>query len=380
MGQYWKIISLTSMETAYQLGKLGEGLWGAHEDLVQLLCKPLLPPSPEIELRARRPRTSDEDNAIRCVIRLLSTRYCLFFIILQNSTRSDRSDSSLDRLGRFGLFPAEIVIQVFGHLTTLQDAVCFGLTNTNFWIGGETRIHELYFSFHAPWMGHSLICLGDNSEDLPAECVYDHQLNEYAETLAIPQHFDQYTSDRGSLPADVEVARTRFVAESPEKPITYLVHRIWHYSTRRERKYPQINCFNHSISREEDIYLNKWYQSDRMPLRWNKLAPRGPLILRNFTKQVYVRSDTLAINDLGWGLGRAIMCRICWSSDSSTSMSYDGDISHGVWAGDKFDVVSLESLGGNVDAFSNDGWSDVSLGVREEIFNIWRSEFPDEWE
>jgi hypothetical protein len=53
-----------------------------------------------------------------------------------------------------------------------------------------------------------------------------------------------------------------------------------------------------------------------------------------------------------------------FSSDPSVSMAYGGDIRHGVWAGDRFDIVHsdwLEGLEG--DAV---GWSDVS----DEIYRL----------
>ncbi|KAJ6506717.1 hypothetical protein C8R45DRAFT_970349 [Mycena sanguinolenta] len=66
------------------------------------------------------------------------------------------------------------------------------------------------------------------------------------------------------------------------------------------------------------------------------------------------------------------MSRICCSSDSSVSMSWDGDIHRGVWAGDRFDFVDAEWL---QTAGDDSVWTDVSDEVLQEMEGIWRSEY-----
>jgi hypothetical protein len=38
------------------------------------------------------------------------------------------------------------------------------------------------------------------------------------------------------------------------------------------------------------------------------------------------------------------LMRICWSSDSSTSIAGGGYLADGVWAGHKFDILDVDSL------------------------------------
>lgn len=64
------------------------------------------------------------------------------------------------------------------------------------------------------------------------------------------------------------------------------------------------------------------------------------LILRNLTKKQYVRDDPTSTT-----LGTVLLARICWSSDPSRSMAYEGhDLTRGVWAGDRFDITTLDRL------------------------------------
>src|ERR1700691_4838342 len=56
------------------------------------------------------------------------------------------------------------------------------------------------------------------------------------------------------------------------------------------------------------------------------------------------------------GLGQVVLSRICWSTDDSRVMSYyDKDIHRGVWAGDCFDITTINQVG-----IEGRKWTDVS--------------------
>jgi hypothetical protein len=74
------------------------------------------------------------------------------------------------------------------------------------------------------------------------------------------------------------------------------------------------------------------------------------------------------------GFGEIVLSRISFSSDSSVSMRYAGDIHRGVWAGDRFDIVGSEWLEG-LDVDTAAAWVDVSDEVLKEVEGIWRSEY-----
>ncbi|KZN87818.1 hypothetical protein EN45_063790 [Penicillium chrysogenum] len=77
----------------------------------------------------------------------------------------------------------------------------------------------------------------------------------------------------------------------------------------------------------------------------------------------------------GITLGHIVLMRICWSSDSSTSIAGGGYLADGVWAGHKFDIVDVDSLE------DMDGqWEDVTEDIRDEIQVLWSSDFGYNWE
>ncbi|KAJ7916003.1 hypothetical protein B0H13DRAFT_2323860 [Mycena leptocephala] len=112
------------------------------------------------------------------------------------------------------------------------------------------------------------------------------------------------------------------------------------------------------------------------------LPPAHPTVLRNLSRQQYVRESALlelkakyaeVKNYHGKGIlqnvgfGEVLMTRICLSSDPSVSMSYDW--THPSGAGDRFDIVpSSECL-------EDTTWLDVSNEVLKDLEEIWRSEY-----
>jgi hypothetical protein len=66
---------------------------------------------------------------------------------------------------------------------------------------------------------------------------------------------------------------------------------------------------------------------------------QAPKILHNILKRQYVRRGALLRMTCPADLSHVVLSRISWSSDDSVSMSYEGDIHRGVWAGDRFDIT-----------------------------------------
>ncbi|KAJ7205976.1 hypothetical protein GGX14DRAFT_457827, partial [Mycena pura] len=113
------------------------------------------------------------------------------------------------------------------------------------------------------------------------------------------------------------------------------------------------------------------------PMLLNPLP--APRVLRNLTRQQYVRESAIfALHDKyrgtmdemeGVELSEVLLFWICLSSDPSTSMAYGGDIHRGVWAGDRFDVVSADWLE------TASGWTDASDEALKEVEAIWVAEY-----
>ena len=110
-------------------------------------------------------------------------------------------------------------------------------------------------------------------------------------------------------------------------------------------------------------------------------------VLRNLSKHEYVREDAIKVDTImelrdnrsiveRIGLGEVILSRICWSADDNCAMRYDGNIHRGVWAGDRFNITTIDQV-----EFSEGGvaWTDVSVEVANEITAIWVSEWGNQW-
>ncbi|KAF8997407.1 hypothetical protein BDQ17DRAFT_1429088 [Cyathus striatus] len=98
-------------------------------------------------------------------------------------------------------------------------------------------------------------------------------------------------------------------------------------------------------------------------------------VLRNLSKKEYIRGDNAPRQlEGGSSIGHALFACICWSEPllGPEYMIIEGlpDISRGMWAGDRFDVVLYEDV---MKALEFDGWKDVSDEVKrhvEAIFDI----------
>jgi len=113
----------------------------------------------------------------------------------------------------------------------------------------------------------------------------------------------------------------------------------------------------------------------------------GHWILRNLSKYEYVREEAVKVASVEGmgnnrssnkiGLGQVVLSRICWSTDDSCAMSYyDEDIHRGVWAGDRFDITTINQV---VVKDSEKQWTDVSDKVEKEMTEIWVGEYGKEW-
>lgn len=108
-------------------------------------------------------------------------------------------------------------------------------------------------------------------------------------------------------------------------------------------------------------------------------------VLRNLSRKMSVRSDTLKVLEEGvfCRLGRAVLIRICWSSDSNTTIKNNDvhRLHRGVWAGDCFDIVDLPMYEADVekDKETGEDWLDVTRDVKKELISIWSDEFGEDW-
>lgn len=190
------------------------------------------------------------------------------------------------------------------------------------------------FSPIGSWVGDRIICVGSDGEDYPTDLFTEEELDEAFRSTA---------SDDHALDLDGMITEEYSICKTSYRP-------------------PRELC-------TDDIW-----------------------VLRNLSKLEYVRADALIVNatqtrlsgpfiiSKGYfvypGLGEVLLSRISWSTSSSAAMSYEGNITRGVWAGDRFDIRTIDSI---EDPCNGEHWKDVSEEVAKEIFAIWESEYGLNW-
>jgi hypothetical protein len=216
------------------------------------------------------------------------------------------------------------------HWEKLGECLFDGSPDTLVPLLKQAALHEINSDSALPpeksWAGDRIICLGDNHEDLPAGLLSTAEQEEL---------------DKGD--------------EGEEM-------RLYQFASEHYQKVKGISAFN-----PPQLSGGHW-------------------ILRNLSKDQYVREEAIKVAGVKGmsnnrsskeiGLGQVVLSRICWSTDDSCAMSYyDKDIYKGVWAGDRFDITTINQIG------IEDGrkWTDVSDEVAEEMTKIWVGEYGDEW-
>ncbi|KAJ7058823.1 hypothetical protein C8F01DRAFT_1371012 [Mycena amicta] len=344
MGQYWTLVNFDKRR-GQSGGKLGEMLFNRPGDSLNFFLR-------KIGLRSLEHTVQDYTPGL-----LVGTR--------RRANPLRLAQRACHRGSLFGLtdFPTELIDEVFGYIDNIFDMLVLSMTCQLVWSIGRRHIYAAMtrnVSSYS-WAGDRLMVVGDylHNDDIP----------------------------EGLLTAE---ERSELLDRSPE----YEDHEPSLYN------YPYEEIFNWSL----------WFQggTSRMDLenhlgerlQWSgdwqlfkELVKHNPTtvpsfqeftVLRNLTKCEYVleeklfqlrlREDYTHLKTrhrlLDVTLGDLIYYRICWSSDPSVSVAYTGGIHQGVWAGDRFDIVSEEWLK-ELDTSEGEHWVDVSNEALDEIMDIW---------
>ncbi len=262
-----------------------------------------------------------------------------------------RSKSSRSRLLHLS---DELLAEIFECVDNLVDAACFSLADGRLLSIGFPRLGELQRLEYAPWAGDRMICLGDYT--------YDHNY---------PDGLESYVKQL--LKHDNENPRRGVSSEFASAVFSF---------NRSIKSQPDV----HRLLRDRNLQSNDY-------AALNMLIPpefesSSPWILCNLSKREYVRADAIAgIKDeveakqstpffrRRISLGQALLSRICWSSDRSTNLLYRGDLHAGPWAGDRFEVTTMDRMQG-----AESQWKDISEEVTTLLTRIWNEECGyDRW-
>ncbi|KAF2468399.1 uncharacterized protein BDR25DRAFT_290528 [Lindgomyces ingoldianus] len=359
MGQGWMILALRLKEVLNVRGKLGEILFdGSARSLVMLLAQPVPPPG-YIQSTAMHSNTENLECGYLSINTVREREHNSDKQFIGQKKGRMQDDRRLNNRDAFSGLPAELLDLVFNDLS-IEDVLTLSLVSRYFWGVGEKHIQTYILSPLAPWAGEAIVCVGDDIEqgDYPPGMLTakeENDLHEYLRNKNLPTNLSSFVDLCAWIRGDVS-------------PSTALLGQL-----RESEQY-------HSMS-----------DSDRSQLRnavWPDLSQLYPYdqpwILRNLTIKAYVRSEAIALEPAHIhgpnidfiGFGEVILSRTCWSTDSSISMAYEGNIHRGIWAGHCFDITTLGRH--RQDAIC-DEWEDVSEEVAKEIAGIWESEYGSNW-
>ena len=255
-------------------------------------------------------------------------------------------DSSLGRLQ----LPIELITMIFREIDDLYDAIMLGLTHDALMVIGWEHIRALLVQDSAPWAGTRIIIAGDYGDDVPEGLISEEEKEEF-----------------GRL----------YLEKEGEELETLNLYRIFYSlfddsQTAARRDYERL----WSLSREEMSLALTITEKERKKYRSEK-----GWVLMNQTKKEYVTS--MAASNILPSMnatdarcfGEIIYSRICWSSDNSTSMRFTGDLHRGIWAGDRFVIVTVDDFEAMPSA---KGWKDVSVEAAEWLNEISLANDEDE--
>ncbi|CAL1697004.1 unnamed protein product [Somion occarium] len=278
-----------------------------------------------------------------------------------------------EKLGHLRVFPDEIISLILKSIETKEDIARFSLANIYvFYIGYEV-LQRRYMAERPSWAGGRLICVGDYAriEDLPPGVFTKEEvedMKQYQDNLLDPA--ESIGSLHHYLPATYPFRRR------VELGFDYgTIHRLMMEIRKSERTSSEYRSrIYNALSELGSPRL--LYKSEH------------PWILCNLSKMQFIRfaavselhgykpEDPLQFIHPGFSVGTLLVSRICWSWDSSTSLCYKGAIHHGVWAGNRFEVTTMDRLrpteGGKE-------WKDVTDEVVDEAIGIWKEHFGKKW-
>jgi len=247
-------------------------------------------------------------------------------------------DSSLGRLQ----LAIELIIMIFKEIDNVYDAIMLGFTHNTLMVIGWEHIRALLVRDSAPWAGTRIICAGSRGDDVPGGLLSEEEEEEWDRL-----HLAKAKEGRERETLNLYYIFDWFLEEK--------------YSPKDSKDYQR--CMR--LSPEERRLIRMITEEERY--QWEK-----GWVLVNQTKE-YVTSmaasrilPSMEATDARC-FEYLLLSRICWSSDYSTAMNFNGDLHRGDWAGDRFVIVTVDVF----EAMSSaKGWEDVSVRAAEWLREI----------
>ena len=240
-------------------------------------------------------------------------------------------------------------MMVFEEVHDVHDAIMLGLTHDTLMLIGWKHIRSLILEDSAPWAGGRIICVGEYTETLPDGFLSDEEAEELRRLN--DSRPSKYRIDRINLSTNF---RDHFDNLRHDVHMPY--ERLWGLS------WEERNIFSQIIKGTRYEWEDGW-------------------VLMNLSTMEYVTSKAASrilcsMNPTDGGcFGQLILSRICWSSDYSTSMRFDRPLHQGVWAGDRFWILTTDVFKERTSG--EEGWKDVSVEAAKWLRDILRSDGGD---
>ncbi|KAG8992317.1 hypothetical protein FRB94_011246 [Tulasnella sp. JGI-2019a] len=291
--QYWKILNLDAREVERGTGTLRNLLFFDYDGP---LCDHIIP-------RICIPRKVSFDEVIKATHQAYAA-----------APRSATSNAKIAEEKCFLIHqPIDIIGLIFASIENIQDAISLALTSRQLLAFGLDRIGQLFELFYAPWAGDRLICIGEFAKN-------------------------------DDLPPGVLTPGEQAIFEVDGDNLYECAQRNFNFRTvNLSSRYNLDDDFAHRLLSVEIKQFRAILDTTKQTL--------DNRVLCNLSKRLYFRRHVgTALEDAE--LGGFLLSHICWSSDPSTGM---GNIHRGIWAGDRFEITTLDRLKGGADS-----WKDVS--------------------
>ncbi|KAG5635142.1 hypothetical protein H0H81_012293 [Sphagnurus paluster] len=387
MGQYFTILNLDNSLPVKTVmgGKFGECFWSMHHAKIEdALWRP---PGERVTTKSySEPKEKGQSSFLRGF--------------------HDSENAANHMASAFYGLSNEVIDLIYKKFDNLEEVILLAVTcQRSYEISRRHLERWVQQLFVVSWAGDRLICIGDYAQmdDLPPGMLTDEEREYLADRCEHPaDDNEQLTDDCASRENDHDADETS----------------LWEKLGSLQLRHPksairQIRINDPNSSRYSDWGLYLFYMTKRAMSIMGKDTKMGLLddgdrealselltidrktlythasdwypthALRNLTKKEYVRGDAIErvrrepdaraqrLDNLSFN--HILAARFTWSSDPSLSMSYEGPLHRGVWAGHRFDVVEIGCLYNGQESL--DGWKDVSEEVIAEVREIAKADF-----
>ncbi|MCJ1474866.1 hypothetical protein MMC13_003526 [Lambiella insularis] len=256
----------------------------------------------------------------------------------------------------------------------IKSVILLGLTSTYFWNTCRRHVWSYQRLYHGQWSGEKIICVGEHIKP------FDHPPGLFSEHEARHLFSNEFYRARLGLEkgqnADLHSFASTFDEEPKDWRLTYMLDLSEVYGMDWYDLVYSVLGNNHRPSDFADMCkprLSDFYPENQS---W---------ILRNLTTLEYIRSEAIALKPeyirgpfIDYlGFGHVVLSRICWSSNSLSSVEDDVSTMRGIWAGHRFDITTVEKHKQSIRNYEE--WEDISEEIAQEVARIWESVFGEHW-